>query len=74
MLDVLEYSGLGITNRKENMEKEIEQLLKLLAQIDYLYQEGVICYPSDAKTMDICAEQLSKIAYDIRFQKAYKNG
>ncbi len=56
------------------MEKEIEQLLKLLAQIDYLYQEGVICYPSDAKTMDICAEQLSKIAYDIRFQKAYKNG
>ena len=50
----------------------MKQLQELLAQIDFLYQEGVICYPSDAKTMKLCGDQLRGFAYDIEFQACWK--
>lgn len=54
--------------------KEVKQLLEVLVKIDYLFQEGVLFSDTDITRLDLVAQQLTRIVYDIRFQKAYKNG
>lgn len=52
-------------------EKELQELERITAQIDYLFQEGVIFSAKETVRLKACAEQLRALAYDITFQEAF---
>lgn len=53
-------------------DHEIKILQEVTAQIDYLFNEGVVFNPADVKSIELCAEQLRLIAYDATVQNIHR--
>lgn len=49
-------------------QKEIDQLMKITGDIDYLFQEGVRITPEETKIIKNCATHLLAIVKDLKLR------